>query len=59
MQTTLLFFLSMFTRFEDRTKILSTAENVLDLNNNHYFACKPDFELRHDNACKLVNSLTT
>ena len=57
MQTTL-FFLSMFTRCEDRTKILSTAQNVLDLN-DHYFACKPDFELRHDNARKLVNSLTT
>ena len=59
MQTTLLFFLSMFTRCEDRTKILSAAQNVLDLNNNHYFACKPNFELRHGNACKLVNSLTT
>ena len=59
MQTTLLFFLSMFTRCEDRTKILNAAQNVLDLNNNNYFACKSDIELRHDNARKLVNSVTT
>ena len=59
MQTTLLFILSTCTRSEYRTKILNTPQNVLDLNNNHYFACKPDFELMYDNARKLVSSPTT
>ena len=58
MQTTLLFILSTSTRCEYRTKILNTPQNVLDLNNNHCFACKPDFELMYDNARKLVRALT-
>ena len=58
MQTTLLFILSTSTRCEYRTKILNTPQNVLDLNNNHCFACKPDFELMYDNARKLVSALT-
>ena len=59
MQTTLLFIFSTSTRCEYRIEILNTPQNVLDLNNNHYFACKPDFELMYNNARKLMNSLTT
>ena len=58
MQTTLLFILSTSTPCEYRTKILNAPQNVLDLNNNHCFACKPDFELMYDNARKLVRALT-
>ena len=55
---TLLFILSTCTRSEYRTKILNTPQNVLDWNNIHYFAGKPDFKLMYDNARKLGSVLT-
>ena len=55
---TLLFILSTCTRSEYRTKILNTPQNVLDWNNIHYFAGKPDFKLMYDNARKLGSALT-
>ena len=58
MQKTLLFILSTCTRSEYRTKILNTPQNVLDWNNIHYFAGKPDFKLMYDNARKLGSALT-
>ena len=58
MQTTLLFILSTSTRCEYRTKILNTPQKVLDLNNNPYFACKPDYELMYDNARKLTGEFS-